>query len=245
MKKVLFTLVIGFVVLTSCDSDLVNLPPDDSVGGGVLLKKVLGVYNGISVTTDLTYNGNKLMQISDNDGSIDTFVYTNELLTQSIHTFNGSSSVRTFEYDSSNRLEKRYHNGSLAYTYVYNSDGTISKTESTGGSVTVLTYTNGNLVNKAYTNTTAGVSSVITYTYDNKKNPFANIHQTDVFALLGYYNVNNVLVSATSGSAADNYDNSTTVYGAYNSNNFPLEDSTITAVGTIDEETSTSQYFYE
>jgi len=243
MKKLLFTLAIGLVTLVSCESDLVSAPPNDSVGGGILLTKIVGVYNGVSVTTDLTYDGNKLVQISDDDGSSDTFVYANELLTQQTHTWNGGSIVETFEYDSSNRLEKIYQGGDLAYTYTYNADGTISKTENPGGSVAVSTYTNGNLVSETYTN--GSVSSVTTYTYDTKNNPFTNIHQTDVFALLGYHNANNILVSATTGTAADSYDNSTTVYNSYNSSNFPVESSSIAAPGTPDEETSTAQYFYE
>ncbi len=243
MRKTIFTLFVAAATLLSCSSD--DSPSNPPANDGVLLKKVIDTFEGgFVVTTELTYDGNKLTQISTDDGSTDTFVYTNGLLTQQTHTWEGSSSVRTFEYDANNRLIKRYHDGILAYTFTYNQDGTISKTESSGNSVNILTFENGNLISDAYTNN-AGTDYVVSYTYDTKNNPFKNIHQKDVFALLGYYNANNVLASAASGTGVDNYDNSTTTYSSYNSNSFPVESSRVAAQGTIDEEITASQFFYE
>ena len=67
MKKILFTLAIGLATLTSCESDLVNLPPNDSVGSGVTSGNLVGSWKMIS----LNYNGATVTTVQGVDVTAD------------------------------------------------------------------------------------------------------------------------------------------------------------------------------
>jgi len=247
MKKLLFTLAIGLATLISCESDLVSAPPSDSVGGvndGVLLKKSIDN----NLTSNYFYDGNKLIRREDSDGGSETYTYTNDLLTKLVEVFPDPQGVldittQTFEYNSDNKLIKDIHDGVVAYTYVHNVDGTITETES-GGSVNVYTYENGNLMTQINTN---GDNDYVS-TYDANNNPYKNMHQREVFELLGEYAyANNLLTSNYTGSGPS-YETITTTY-TYNDSSYPItsvEVLTRYANSTVQAtETLNTQYFYE
>ena len=244
MKKLLFTLAIGLVTLTSCESDLVSAPPSDSVDGGVndgvLVTKII---DDTGIETDYTYNGNKLTKQEDNDGFSETYTYTGELLTKSVEVYEGITYIDNLEYDSSNRLMRVTDgDGIMKYEYTYNADGTITQTETSGGQ-TIYTYVNGNLISEDY----VGGEYDYSFTYDDKNNPIKNIHQSEVFELLGYYAYsNNLLTQQYDGNEAS-YETITTTY-TYNENGYPATSTEVLSIyfnSTLEtNETITSQYFY-
>jgi len=256
MKKILFTLAIGIATLTSCDSDLVSAPPNDSIEGGtsegntndgVLLRRIIEVEDGI--TSDYFYEGNKLIKIEDSDGESETYTYTDGLLTKIVEVypdFDGSlqTSIETFEYNSDNKLIKENHDGVLAYTFVHNTDGTITETESPGGSINVYTYLNGNLMIQANTN---GEQDYVN-TYDTKNSPYKNVYQRETLELIGYYAYSNNLLTTEYNGNGTSYENTATTY-TYNSSGYPVTSTEVfdIYVNSTLESTSTSnaQFFYE
>ena len=257
MKKLLFTLAIGLATLTSCESDLVSAPPSDSVGGaaydGVLLKKDIisnadGTVNNTSV---YTYNGNKITKIvnvSEYGTETAIYTYTDNLLTriddEHVNPSGAiSSDVDVFEYDSNNKLIKEtttLSDGSVQInTYVHNADGTVTLNED-GGAIYIYTYSNGNIVSENHTNGDNDYASV----FDNQNGIFKNVHQRDVFELIGNYTFNNNLLSYTNTGGATYPDDETYTY-VYNPEGYPVTSTEVYAPGTAYAETTTIEYFYE
>lgn len=256
MKKVLFTLAIGLATLTSCESDSdSNNSNDNDV---VLLTKNIDTYNdGSTTTVEYFYEGNKLVRIAASDVFVDTYIYTDGVLTGHEDTYYDLDEnddevlvidVSDFEYDSNNRLIKEtvtYSEGGITVnTFVHNADGTVTKNYGDGDRTSVYTIINGNLTKIVYTDSDGGESSVTTNTYDTKNQPFKNISNASTFLLLGNYAFTNNQLSVTvTGSASYPEDNEVITY-TYNSNDYPVESTTTYASGTVDEETQTTEYFY-
>lgn len=244
MKKVLFTLAIGLATLTSCESDSETTPNNNAVG--VLLTKTIDTFDdGSTVTGTYTYDGNKLTEMSFDDGFRDEFTYTNGLLTKiEEYTDDVLDLTTVLEYDSSDRLIKETYTftgqASDVNTFVYNADGTVTFNED-GGQIYVYSYSGGNNVSEDNTNGDGDYTS----TYDSKNGVFKNIHQREVFELLGYYaSVNNLLTyTNTSGTGYDDEDETNTY--TYNASNYPATSVQTYYAGTIDEETTNTEYFYE
>lgn len=247
MRKTIFTLFVAAATLLSCSSDdsLSNNPTPTN--DGVLLKKVIDTFSDPSVgavTTDLTYDGNKLTDMVFSDGYSYKYIYVNDLLT-TVEDYDGTTleSTASLEYDSNNRLIKvtTVFTGAntIIDTFTHNSDGTITENEN-GGAVYVYTFSNGNEITQDHTNGDNDYTSV----YDDKNGVFKNIHQREVFQLLGNYAFNNNLLSRTNTSGLTPNENEEATY-TYNSSNYPLTAVTVLEAGTVNEETTTSQFFYE
>jgi len=254
MKKILFTLAIGIATLTSCtEDDSITTPPSDEVG--VLLKKIIDTFDdGSTAETIFTYNGNKLIkteEVADFGNGLETYIdeytYTGELLTRIDHSGSDSmgnpdSEYTILEYDASNRLITEtyyYASNTDVNTYVHNVDGTITFNES-GGMIYVYTFVNGNIIQEDNTNGDSDYTS----TYDNKNGYLKNIHQSEVFALLGdLVFQNNLLTYSNTGGLFFN-DNEANTY-VYNSGDYPVTSTTVSNPGEVNEEVSNAEFFYE
>ncbi|NQY29116.1 MAG: hypothetical protein HRT69_06550 [Flavobacteriaceae bacterium] len=264
MKKLLFTLAIGLATLTSCESDLVSAPPSDSVGGaaydGVLLKKdIISNADGtVNNTSEYTYDGNKIIKIvnvSEFGTETTIYAYTDNLLTriddEHVNPSGAiSSEVNLIEYDSNDRVIKEtvtYEVGAPSVdTYLYNADGTVTYTEGVGSGnegVSVFTLLSGNLVSTVSTAPWGDYN--YTYTYDEKNNPFRNIHQARVFALIGNLSTPNNVLTKTQTSGSDMGGNDEVNTHAYNPEGYPIASTEVYAPGTVYAETTTTEYFYE
>ncbi|MFD0963582.1 hypothetical protein [Pseudofulvibacter geojedonensis] len=245
MKKTILAMFVAAATLMSCSGDdSSSTPPNDD---SVLLKKVIDTFSDPtvgSVTTDLTYDGNKLTELVVSDGYSYNYTYVGDLLT-TIEDFDGSTleSTATLEYDGSNRLIKVTTEftgaNTIVDTFTHNSDGTVTENEN-GGAIYVYTFSNGNEVTQDHTNGDSDYTSV----YDDKNGVFKNIHQREVFQLLGNYAFNNNLLSRNNTSGLTPNDNEETTY-TYNSSNYPITAVTTLEAGTPNEETTNSQFFYE
>lgn len=251
MKKVLFTLAIGLATLTSCESD--SDSNNSNSNEVVLITQSVDTYaDGSTTTVNYTYDGNKLVGTDASDGYEDTYTYTGGLLTkiEDTHGAPDEVDVSVLEYDSSDRLIKEtvnYDDGLevVVNTFVYNTDGTVTKNHGSEDVTSVYTIVSGNLTKTVYTDSNAGESSVTTVTYDNNNQPFKNIANADTFLLLGYSAFTNNQLSVTvTGSASYPEDNSNTVYNTFNSDDYPSKSTTTYMSGTVDEETQTTEYFY-
>jgi hypothetical protein len=108
MKKVLlFLSAISLVAISSCSGDdSPSNPPDNT--SDVLVKRMTlhqDDASGFNFTVDYTYDGNKLVQGVYNDGFMEKFYYTGDLITKVEYLFEGEVEDRElFTYDAQGRL---------------------------------------------------------------------------------------------------------------------------------------------
>jgi len=260
MKKIICIIAIGITMLTSCESNSVEIPPATQTE--ILLnKKIETDDEGFSTETTYSYSGNKLIKeeaVYDlGDGiqmDITDYTYIGETLTRIDDSYIDPMGDETndyviLEYDTTGRLiiETGYYAGNTTVsTYVYNTDGTLTHTRGVGEvyeTVHVSTYLNGNL--SSISSTTQNATKSYNLVYDDKNSPFKNIHQADVFRTLWYFSIpNNELSSTqTSGSGIGQFDYTTTY--TYTSDNYPLTSMYVYAGGQTWESTLNTEYFYQ
>jgi YD repeat-containing protein len=264
MKKLLYLLTITFTCLSSCSTDdtepqapiITEVP---SYGTAGFLKNIISdnihTLSGNESTKISTYfySGTKLTVFGSSDGG-HTCNYENDILTSVDTDYtsgNDASSITSLEYDSEGRLITETLNHSYGYTDVssfeYLLDGRIKKT-STNGDIYYFTFENGNLVKKTHFDasvSTSGLNTVFTYTYDEKNNPFKNVTQAQVFALLDYahLNKNNILTRNIYYVEMDFNETFEATY-TYNSNDFPSISNCIYDANTSEEITATKHHIY-
>jgi hypothetical protein len=251
MKKILCLLSAIVLVFTSCSKD-----DNDSSGSAssILVKKVTEFENGTPVSRDIQYNGNKIVSITEADGS------------QMKFTYNGNQIIKIEEFDdqgfSDGSVEYGYTNGLMTSyiekyddeynhktKYVHNNDGTVAyeqfkvnnKTgvEEKYGQTGKLTFKDGNLIKaeRSYSN----FNSIEIYEYDTKNSPLKNVVGWNLI-LDDEPTSNNVIKRTYTSGSGDNIHTDTTTYSyKYDVNNFPTE-----KVASFSGSTSTeiTQYGY-
>jgi hypothetical protein len=259
MKKNLYLFISLTLVIASCyndNSSSDNSIPDNSIPDSktpaiILLKKTIKAYlNKSVITTNYTYDGNKLVSITNNSGKVNSyFTYTGDVITTIEYKFpDGRMFYRnTYEYDSKNRLIRCIKvdlMNSDVYmdtkdVYHYNEDNTILVISSSGNSQAelstdgsaVMTFSNGEI---SEITSTDGWNK--TYTYDAKNNPLKNVLGIDKISftmgkVLG--NLHNVV----SGTIGDEVTLVSVI--TYNSDNFPVK-----TEDTSYGEVSSTELFY-
>ncbi|WP_374175258.1 hypothetical protein [Flavobacterium tructae] len=255
MKKLLYLFTASLLVLTSCSNDDNNSPDPAS---SILVKKIIYVEkDGDSSFEDVVYNGNKIVSITGQDGSVYKYTYTGNLIT------------KTEEIDAKgvvdNTTEYSYANGKLATSidkntdaefyyktkYTHNADGTVSYDNFRGvvatgaeeeyGATGKYTFKDGNLVKLEVSY--YGSETLYVYEYDAKNYPFKNV--TGLSLLLDdETTVNNIVKeTSTSGSGANIRTNITTYTYKYDANNYPTEKVRSYQSGSS-ASTETTQYVY-
>jgi len=236
MKKLLYAFSALALLFASCSSDS-DSSSDDSSSSVLPTTMVETDFNGDVYTTTFTYNGNKMVKTTDNEGYYEKYFYTGDLITKvefyndmdeleqtELFTYNGSQQLTTFQ-----RLAHYNETGSKEiYTYTmsgvsvsfYEGD-LISQTNATGTGT--ISFSNGEI---SEITTNFGSSTTRTFTYDSKNNPFKNILGMDKISIssadvsLQGTGVNyNVL---TDVQTDDIEERSTTYSYTYNANNYPL-----------------------
>lgn len=215
---------------------------DEDDNSVILLKQLVETSSdGTSLTINFTYNGNKIVSIDDSKEHKD-FTYVDRLISRIIVLDKASQVSNTIEY--------RYDKGQLirmkllknyVINYTHNSDGTISyeklRINSENQEVKlchgVLYFKNKNFIKdeKTFDNNAAGVtsSSIISFEYDSKNNPFNKILGYD--KLLDHGDIvseNNSLISVVSNRSAQNDQITSAAYMyknsfKYNEAGFPIE----------------------
>jgi hypothetical protein len=203
MKKLLFTLAIGLATLTSCESDLVSAPPNDSAGNasgsssndGILPTEVDIVYSdGSTETIEYTYDGMSLSKEESTDGYYTDYVYEDSRLTE-INYYDAPSNpiLESYTYDTEGRVATVTTNivgtGIYEYSLSYNADNSvITNTSITnpGGTPSTTTLSNGNMVS----DNEGGVITT-TYTHDDKNAPFKNIANRNILVTINSENAYN------------------------------------------------------
>lgn len=188
MKKVFTLAAIALFTMVSCSDDDSN--PTNNPGNNtnpVLVTQMTIIEDGDSpYTANYTYDGNKIIKATYNDGTYEDYFYNSDNKVTNIKLYDSGvvTEESNFTYNTSGQLSSEVSlEGNVGYKteYTYNSDGTISYEDYEGnlesqdillGSGT-LTVTNGNITQDVIVG--GEITETWTYTYDNKNNPFKNV----------------------------------------------------------------------
>jgi uncharacterized protein YkuJ len=246
MKKIIVA-CLTVMFLVSCSST-----DSPVVSQDVLVKKIIETdEDGVEITTNFTYNGNKIVRTVSDDGTKMEFTYTGELITQ-VKYFEGTTlfQTETYQYNTLGDMETyiillNTQDYGAKEVYTYNNDGTIQYTRTLGDLVSQtespstgkIFFTNGE-ISKVETYG-LGAVSVVNYTYDNKMNPFQNITGLNKITyadqvVAGF--THNVLTEVHPAWPSSNV---TSVY-QYNSNDYPISSDETSSLGVYN-----TLFFYE
>lgn len=243
MKKILCLLTAALLSLSSCSND--NDEPSNSQES-ILVKEIVGVYNGITYLQKISYNGNRIQSINF-QGGLRTYTYTDNLITKIEDLDEKGNLTSALEYKYTNGkiyscLSIGYDFGTLyknLIKYVHNPDGTVSYQnykvnyttgEEQGKDVVSgkLFIKNGNIIkDEVYSDSELEYSMV--YEYDDKNEIFKNILGYNLLLNL-MPSTNNVVKSTTiykigpAGIVVNSYE--------YNSNGYPASKKVDVANGT-------------
>lgn len=258
MKKLLYLFTASLLVFTSCSKDDNNSSDSTS---SILPKKVTTVYSeGDSDVQNIIYNGNKIVSVTEKDGSVAKYNYTGDLITRVEEIDKDGKLNHTTEYSYVNgkldtSVEKSTNPNEIYYyktKYVYNVDGTISYDNfrspiSTGidqeyGATGKYTFKDGNLLKlEVYF---YGNEYLYIYEYDTKNNPSKNVLGFNLLLEDEDSSVNNVVKkTSTLGSGVNIRTNTTTYTYKYDANNYPTERVKSYQSGTSIS-SGTTQYVY-
>ncbi|KOP36642.1 hypothetical protein DBB36_08560 [Flavobacterium sp. WLB] len=253
MKNLLGLLSAALLVFTSCSKDDNNESSDPA--SPILVKKITKIDSkGSSSSENYLYNGNKIVSITEADGSLTKFTYNgNEIVTKEEFDKNGLSKGPV-EYGYTDGLmtsyvEKYDDDYNSKTKYKHNNDGTVSyeqfkvdiktglevKFQQTGK----LTYKDGNLIKaeRSYDK----FETVEIYEYDTKNSPLKNILGWNLL-LDEEPAVKNIIKKVdTSGSQGNIHTDTYISTYTYDVNNYPTEKITKLSGST---DTETVQYVY-
>lgn len=254
MKKLLYLFAASLLVFTSCSKD------DDSSNStsSVLPKTVTTVYSdGDSDIQNIVYNGNKIVSVTEKDGSVKRYTYTGDLITKIEEFVNGTLNLTTnYNYVNGkldNSVGKHPAEGFYYKTkYTHNTDGTITYDQFRGAVVTgteeeygaagKYTFKDGNLVKLEVSYYGSDYSYV--YEYDTKNNPRKNILGFSLLLEDEDSSVNNVVKEISVSGSGNNILIDKVIYTyKYDANNYPTEVVKSYQVGTSTD-TVTTQFVY-
>lgn len=249
MKKILLFVAASLAI--GCSDDL-----NSGTGGGnpdsyILPKKQVDTApDGSSITTNYSYDGNKLTLVTHSDGSNESYTYTDRYITEIRHYKNGGLVEKeTFTYSTSGiaahvsyfyDLANPSNNNALRYEYVYNGN-TITINKFTGDDTSQTTAAGTAMINVTSTGNITQYQSgttEITYNFDVNSSPLRQVlgYQAVVLAeLIG--GANNITTTRVNNNGT--ITNSITTY-VYNPVSYPVS-ATHTAA---DASVSTTAYTY-
>lgn len=252
MKKILCVLGAITFVFTSCSKDDNDASDPASP---ILVKKITTTYSdGDLFTEEYHYRGNKIVSVTEGDGSVSKYTYTGDLITK-IEYFDETGLLNDIsEYGYTDGLmtsytEKYDKDYNIKTKYTHNNDGTVSyeqfkvnidtgleeKFQQTGR----LTYKDGNLIKaeRSYDK----FETVEIYEYDTKNSPFKNILGWNLL-LDEEPAVKNIIKKVDTSGSQGNIHIGTNIYTyKYDVNNYPTEKVTNFSNST---DTETVQYVY-
>ncbi|MGG7034224.1 MAG: hypothetical protein ACI7YS_03410 [Flavobacterium sp.] len=266
MKKLnLLLLFLSFVLLSCSKNELMN---NDSINNDskvpqehVLVSKTIetDAYTSNIITSNYSYEGNKLISITRTGSNISKtlYTYTDDLITK-VEDFDSNEQVlttRTYSYNNGKLVKYTWHNTNNTYIYetdyTYISNETINytksrteiSTNSTGAMKTgTINMLNGNFMSDVSTHTPAY------YEYDSKKQPFRNITGFNFLMFIttnksgNQNNATTINFPATETTIATNK----TYNYIYNSNDYPTEEKIYYSQNNQSGDLlSTIQYFYQ
>lgn len=244
MKKI-YSFFIGVMVVLLASCSGVSKEAVKSSSPVLLTKTIETFSDGSTLTTNFTYNGNKLVGWTDSEGEKETFSYdsSGRLISSQLQEYNDEDVLETipvtFSYDSQGRLASFEFDKSTKIELVYKADDVILVNYYNLNALSesfLWKYSNGNKVSETGQSISEGQNWGSQY--DDHNNPFVNIYMfTEAFKYYLDLNNNNLVKRIFNGEA--NSPDSSSMSYTYNSLGYPLTDSLV-----FEGETSTIQYFY-
>lgn len=265
MKKVILLFAVAAsVLLTSCSGsddapsktddapsktdDVASKADDVASTANVLLKKTIQTQGDKTITTNFSYNDNKIATIISDNGLKQQFTYTGDLITK-IEVFNDDKLQQTFTYEYNsdkqvitfNSIDKL--NLSVKETYVYNADSTVSVAKYIGSGtslsaspfMSIISFEKGEISMIQY----QSPDLVTKFTYDTKNNPLRNVIGLDRIAYAGEASsaLHNVVKMENVGAVTFS-----TQY-TYNPDNYPVKSTQSSTFSDVEFKV-VKEYFY-
>lgn len=262
MKKIILVLCAS-VLLISCTSSSEEAAPAVNGTVGVLLKKLNSTAFGYTITSNSTYDGNKILKVTRIDGTETRYEYSGNLIT-SVRDYSGTTLTESKDFTYTNeKLTKIiysqfsiFNNTVTKLVLTHNTNNTINYnqfnvTGSTEMQIGTGKYTiaNGNLAKDEYTY--AAGSQTTLYTFDAKNSSVKNVsgfnklvYDATIFSTNNLLTTNIVTISSPSGNQS--VENTTTTY-MYNSENYPTSSMSQTSMNGNPPSTSLNRsmvFFY-
>ena len=240
MKLFSFLFSLSVILLSSCDSSS-DSPTSET---DILVKKQ--IWDGI--TYNFEYDGKKLLKYTSSDGSYNSFTYSGDKIIR--EDFYGTDK-KLFEYHEFSYTNdflsqiKEYTGSTLTrkFTFVKNSDNTVTRTSTTYTGTTSRStifreyFLNENKIKEEQRSSSGSIINTSTFTHDDKNCPTKNI--LGFKYLNGWYDDNspnnNILVRTESNSPSSKQ----TYTYQYNDKGFP-----ISVIHTVGGFTDNGQFFY-
>ncbi|KGO94263.1 hypothetical protein [Flavobacterium subsaxonicum] len=252
MKKLFTLAAIALFTMTSCSDDDATSTTPDTTTDGPLVTSFIETMDGVPNTYTVTYDGNKVIKIQDQQGYVSNLTYTNNQLVKEEDYYDGEfSEYNHYSYSTDGKLAQVV-NGQLyddttwdvtKTTYTYNSNGTVSTLVYTGDETAqttlkgagTVTYTNGNLTGYSFLPAGSTTPVVKTLTYSDKNDAFKNVFGNEFTSLAYLEGGPNTMLSINDGDSGY----SATYTYQYNADNYPVSE-----VENWDGDIITTQYFY-
>ncbi|MCR4033370.1 MULTISPECIES: hypothetical protein [Flavobacterium] len=258
MKKLLLLFTVFSLIIISCSSDDSSSSEDKSVLPKTISYIYPSIYLGTNTKSTLSYNGNKIVNSTDEDSKT-VFTYTGDLITkqevfevdrqgketktdEAVYTYeNGKLKTRIFkesitaQYPDGEYIEKVVYthasNESISYVNYSVDKNTKAELKTSEG---VLTYKDGNLIKEQ--RTTSSGTATRDYEYDGKNNPLKNIlgfsELLNEISDIGRGNVVKTTLKPSGSSTVVTY---LTSY-IYNDKNFPTKHTSYASDASIEYE---------
>ena len=242
-----------------------NPEPGIPVNSMLVKKIVESEPDGTTFTTEYTYVGKKISEITESDGKRTEITYEGDLITKE-EEFNATDILltrTTYVYDISENLvsyvDVTFDNDGDAnddssgerWVYVHNANGTISYEEFIGDATSQTThYIDGTITTNQYIENNVDPITMVaqvftdTFTFDTKHNPYVNVIGYDKIYFAASDSplnfVNNELSQTDQIDSNAAYLLESTSY-TYTANNFPLTETITDRNGEV---TGTANYTY-
>ncbi|MBK8600329.1 MAG: hypothetical protein IPN80_06990 [Flavobacterium sp.] len=238
MKKQ-FAIIVLVLLTISCSSSDSDTPSNQTINDSILLKRIIQTTTGSSQNVfinDFTYSGNKLVTIAADNGLIQKYFYTGDLITRMEWTVDNSGIpiIYVYSYNNNDQLVTMTKTDNLVdqsfrITYAYNNDNTItlnaySRTENSeeefDSSSKYYMNANNDIVRiEDYDPSGTLITQTTTFVYDSKYNPFRNILGWGklLISRRGYHANVTSMVSSIEGTQTSTYQ--------YNNNDFAIAES--------------------
>lgn len=237
MKNFLCLLSAFLLVLTSCSNDDKDCSNEEEVALILVKQRIMVGEDGKTSTANVLYDGNKIVSITEEDGSVYKYTYAGDVISKTEEIDKEGKIDKIAEYDYTNRklttvIEKKTDDEYYYKTkYVHNTDGTVTYeklkcnvvtgVEEEYGAFGKYTFKDGNLVKSEIS--FSGTEIHYVSEYDIKNNPFKNVLGLNLLINI-LHSANNIVKTTSTSGSGDNIITSVVTYDyKYDANNYPTE----------------------
>lgn len=262
MKKIALLFTTLSLMMTSCSGD-----SSSNFSVPILVTKIIKESNSNIETREFTYNGTKLINEFHSNGTTKHYTYSGDLISYIETKDNDNVTINEFfiEYNNENKIVKTIDLNHIASNpniagfrreYIYNSNGTILKTEFYGTisnqdnfSYKSLLYFDSQNQRIKFEDMNVNDEVILSwqFNYDGNNSPFKNVMGYHFFIFGDFYDSDDMIYGLENNisTVEDLFITGTNAYSAvcqytYNSSNYPLTNNYSNSNGDVEN----YEYFY-